>query len=550
MLRRIVSFPSFFPFSFLFLFFTILSPPAIVAQTTNGYEIIENHQQALEEDRNLESWKGDNALIDTLNTQVGLIGPIPQDVIEDLKNGELDNFRQKIKTGAYRPGGMFGMTNQMIASLYQSPASGIEYIAQLKNNLLGKPAYAQGAGFRGLAPILSIWRAFRNIIYVAASLVFVVIGIMIMLRVKVSPQASVTIQNAIPQIISALVLVTFSYAIAGLLIDLSQFIQSIALAVLFQSQGTPLNQNLFPDVLTNTNFQGLSTRGMGLISDLTFRAIPIHFLSLFPMLLFTIFLLIPGAQVMAPIMLLGPALLVLISVILLLFWMFKFYFGALKCYVSVIFKVVTSPFEIALGSFPQSKVNFHTWVWDLIANLSVFPISVLFLVLVNVIIDKVTVSPWGVAGDGIWAPSIITSGLQGVLIGTLTAGNFVAVGIGFTAAMLVSKLPEMIPQFIFMIKPSPWSQAASDNFSGIMNTPRNFAQSVHTYAGFFDDVRRIKPKSPQAPQAMPVYLVNAPPPASQQGYNQPRNASRRSGQRGGSPPPAIPRAPTSSSGGP
>src|SRR5258708_14361646 len=43
---------------------------------------------------------------------------------------------------------------------------------------------------------------------------------MIMFRVKISPQVVVSVQSALPKIAIALVLVTFSYAIAGFLIDI------------------------------------------------------------------------------------------------------------------------------------------------------------------------------------------------------------------------------------------------------------------------------------------------------------------------------------------
>jgi len=43
---------------------------------------------------------------------------------------------------------------------------------------------------------------------------------MIMFRVRISPQTVITVQSALPKIIFTLILITFSYAIAGFLIDL------------------------------------------------------------------------------------------------------------------------------------------------------------------------------------------------------------------------------------------------------------------------------------------------------------------------------------------
>lgn len=120
--------------------------------------------------------------------------------------------------------GAVGVTTGLIASLYEnSPASGIVYFADLLNNIgLSTPAYAQeGIGFGSLSPLLGLWKAFRNIAYLLFVIVFVGVGFAIMFRVRLSPQAVLTIQSALPRLVVALLLITFSYAIAGLLIDLS-----------------------------------------------------------------------------------------------------------------------------------------------------------------------------------------------------------------------------------------------------------------------------------------------------------------------------------------
>ena len=161
-----------------------------------------------------------------------------------------------------------------------------------------------------------------------------------------------------------------------------------------------------------------------------------------------------GASLAVPIV-------ILVFAILMIFWMFKFYFGCLKCYITVIFKIIIAPLEIAAGAFPNSKMGFSTWVWDLIANLAVFPISVLFLVLGNMIIDAVS---W--TGTAMWVPAIIGGpSLQSGVVGTISLTNVITIGMGLSIVALVSKLPEMIPQFIFMIKPSPWSVAVGESLS-------------------------------------------------------------------------------------
>lgn len=118
-------------------------------------------------------------------------------------------------------GGAIGVMSHMISVLYTIPIHSIDYVNYLAQNFgIAKPAYAQGAGFEGLKPLLNLWTAFRNIVYLIFTIVFVVIGLLIMFRVKIDPRTVMTIQNQIPKIIVGIVLVTFSYAIAGFLIDM------------------------------------------------------------------------------------------------------------------------------------------------------------------------------------------------------------------------------------------------------------------------------------------------------------------------------------------
>ena len=120
-------------------------------------------------------------------------------------------------------GGAVGSIGNLIASMYSSPPSSSgEYLAYLKSNLgLAEPAYAQqGTGWQALSPILDVWKAFRNVAYLGFVVVFIVIGFMIMFRAKIDAQTVITVQAALPKIVITLLVITFSYAIAGLMIDL------------------------------------------------------------------------------------------------------------------------------------------------------------------------------------------------------------------------------------------------------------------------------------------------------------------------------------------
>lgn len=127
------------------------------------------------------------------------------------------------KLGFVESGGALGFMTRTMAATYDFPVSGGQYMNHLASNFgITKTANAQvgeGGGFRSLSPFIPIWSAFRNITYLFFVLIFVVIGLGIMFRVKIDPRSVMTIQNAIPKIIIALIFITFSYAIVGLLVD-------------------------------------------------------------------------------------------------------------------------------------------------------------------------------------------------------------------------------------------------------------------------------------------------------------------------------------------
>jgi hypothetical protein len=419
--------------------------------------------------------------------------------------------------GFWIPGGMIGTSNQIIGQFYTPAVSGVEYLANLKNEFLGiKPAYAQGVGFYGLQPILPIWKNFRDATYILSSLFFVIIGIMIVLRVKISPQATITIQNAIPQLVTTLILVTFSYAIVGLLIDASYLLQGMAVSLIYpQRVGGILNDflNVVSEIPLIGQFVPSFANFVEPTIGTTFGVLSVPVFA-------TLFLgFVAGFAVGATLGILGgPVAIVtgvgwgsisaiIIFVILgigIIIWLFKFMMGLFKCYATLIFKIILAPLEIGLGAFPNSKIGFNSWIMDVISNLAVFPISFLFILLSSKIITTIaagqtifTVSELiklatsgGVDGNwpqntGLWVPSLIDGGV-------LLPGAVIASGaIGLSTLMLLSKLPEMIPQFIFMIKPSPWGQAIGEGLNTTFAKPAQFGgQSLLEAGGRFSQDAR------------------------------------------------------------
>ena len=106
-------------------------------------------------------------------------------------------------------GGLLGFTNSMIIALYTPPAHTSDYIHYLSANFgIAKSANAEnhrGVGLTTIAPIANLWIIFRNIVYLFFVVIFVLIGVGIMLRLKIDPRTVMTIQNQIPKIIIGII---------------------------------------------------------------------------------------------------------------------------------------------------------------------------------------------------------------------------------------------------------------------------------------------------------------------------------------------------------
>lgn len=461
LLTRIFSNTGFLVFLLFALAFSSIFTSSVSAQENN---IFLDTKEAWSKGTNMETWLGKEAIKSNVMGTLNALIEFETAPDEFLEGQVYDQNGQPI---VWIPGGVVGSVNNLIAATFSPPASGVEYIAQMKNSFLGKPAYAQqGVGFVGLQPLLDIWRTFRNIVYIFSSLILIAIGFMIILRIKISPQATITIQNALPRLFMTLILVTFSYAIAGLVIDLLNLIQAIAIAAIFQARGiTNLNENLFSGALQNIGIASSNYRSLNnfdLVSSfyLMIRNSGVEYLALIGAVIGGVVGAIAGTAlpVVGNILLglkgaaIGAGIVTLIFSIIIVFFLFKFFFGLIKCYVAAIVKIILAPLEIGLGAFPNSKMGFSSWIIDLVANLSVFPISLIFLIILNVIVESIKYS-----GATIWTPQILSAG-----------AGLVPFFIGMGGLLMVSKLPELIPQAIFQLKPSPWGSAVGE---GLGNMP-------------------------------------------------------------------------------
>jgi len=410
----------------LFVYFSSLNRST---QTINKSSIQRNRQQIylLINDQKLAQKKEGRVIISIYKTiSCGLIGEgctnNPDDGDKNYKNS------------------LIGFTTKFITLPYsQPPASGLywAYSSLQNTGFIPKTYAAEGIGFASIKGFMKIWTLFRDVSYIVIVVVIIAIGFMIMFRMKINPQTIISVENALPRIVVALLLITFSFPIAGFLIDMMYVLIALVIATFSQlnigdlTTANMLNlQNKYfgstmgdlwpygsgasvfrvgqsllstlPDIIETplkTVVSGIVTLFLvNLISKDTYKAIigsfkdvlvgigtlnvGIGFLPDLVTVAINIILFLLLSPFIPPIIL-GIAML-----LTLLFLMFRLFFLLLTSYIKIVIFIIFAPI-ILLGEAIPGKGAFGFWIKNLLAELLSFPI-VISLTLVGYAIINIT----------------------------------------------------------------------------------------------------------------------------------------------------------------
>ncbi|MBI2405250.1 hypothetical protein HYV22_03680 [Candidatus Gottesmanbacteria bacterium] len=291
-----------------------------------------------------------------------------------------------------------------ITAMYTTPAASTYLAVRDIGHSLGfipETVYAQGVGFSSLAPLLPVWKVFRNIAYVLLAIVMIVIGFMVMFRRKIDPKTVVTVQNALPRIVITLLLITFSYAIVGVLIDLMYIVMAFAYALLQTTGHLKEGQvSLFVGGYQSTKDVILSGN-LGQVFHLLF---PSNLLDLYSLS----FVILGGTENLLQGILagIGSVLGLVLLIFALLFIFIRLFLMFLSAYVNIVLSLIFGPIQILVGAVPGMD-GFSGWIKNLISNLAVFPIAGVMFMLAMVFAD-IANQP----SQTFWAPPYYTLATQ------------------------------------------------------------------------------------------------------------------------------------------
>ncbi len=341
-----------------------------------------------------------------------------------------------------------GTLTGLIAALYTNPpASGIYYARDLFHNAgLAKPAFAQGIGFAGLTPILSIWKVTRNVAYAVLIIIIVAIGFMIIFRMKIDPKTVISFQAALPKIILTLILITLSYPIVGFLIDLMYLSMAIVVNMLangmggsFASQTTQLQAQLMTadiGVLAGWVFGNLSQLG-GVFKEI---GLGIETSAGITALIAKMWHFGGFKTVLGWLSLALPGVLVLIVLLGLLFTFIRLFLLLMNSYIQILISLILGPILLLAEAIP-GKSAFVDWLGNLIANLIAFPTTVAILLFASYLSTLKT-------GEQIWVPPFIGAGGPNIF------SSFLGLGVVFLSPGLVASVKKLFkPQPIIPLTP-------------------------------------------------------------------------------------------------
>ena len=376
-------------------------------------------------------------------------------------------------------GGAIGVMGSLIAMTFTPPASATEYLSYMGSKFgIVAPAYAQGTGFDGIRPIVSIWAAFRNFAYLAFIVAFVLIGLAIMLRVHIDPRTVMTIQNSIPKIIIALILVTLSFAIAGFLIDLMYVtiyfvfnllndpnIVTTSTSTMFTSTQQQLsNRQVFQVTDSLLDLKDVITRTSGAVKETVGQILSptagiVGLGGNLPNVIANTALNILGGFVS---LLVGFVALLIITIAIL--WaLFRLWFSLLMAYVWILLDIVFAPLWVLGGVIPGSPVGFGAWLRDISAHLSAFPTTLFMLMLGRIFMDSFSTATTGTA----FVPPLIGA------VNTSAIGALVGLGVILLTPQVVNMVKDAVkaPKF-------PYGAAIGQAIGVGMTTPFGTAQTV------------------------------------------------------------------------
>ncbi len=330
---------------------------------------------------------------------------------------------------ALPPSGVAGQIGSMtVGMLEQSPPNlhTASFIKDaLANNIVSTPAYAQ-TGSDTFKSIVGIWRLMRNISYVLMVLILVGMGFMVMIRSQIDPRTVMTVTAALPRIAISLILITFSYPIAGIIVDLGRVLKG-----LIDSQFGPI---LAPMPMTMIE----PFRIIGALFD---RFAGIKFWDPLSWGFGWSNIYLGGTGISSYIIGLGMRVILIVVA-------FMLFFTLITRFAGLFMQVIFAPFVFAWGALPGQEDTTTRWFKSFAVNVLCFPVIYLLINFATYIAEKSMTVPMPMPEDLGWGTVFSP-------FGSTNVGGLVAFGL----VMAATRVPAMLDDAFDVTAPAAVARA-------------------------------------------------------------------------------------------
>lgn len=328
---------------------------------------------------------------------------------------ELLEHSEDLPEGAMKKG-ILGITSDGVNALFINQPR-IDIVTHLTEEWV--PGYKESnavyaGGYKDLqdSGISSLWSTTRNIAYAGYVIIMIIVGFMIMFRNKIGGQMMVTVGNAIPKIIISLILVTFSFAIIGLIIDIAGVATNIIAAIYYGTDVGKGIQVTSPGALFGKLYIKSAAGKLGFGSLI--------------------------ANIIVPGMGLGGVIISVILAGIILVGVIKLWIVLIKAYLGILINVIVAPLSIMASAVPGNDAMMMNTFKSALRNALVFPLA---YAIVNL--------PFYIAGRGVSLtfPNTLT-GVEGGGESTFLGNSLISVAkivAVYTAGSAPAILKGLIP---------------------------------------------------------------------------------------------------------
>lgn len=454
---------------FTFLVFSVFSTMSIYAQedpgvrfdATQAHEDVPFYKNVMGYDEEVSIQKdnlttGANSVTSLLQTAtVAFLPPAFENYEEAVENAEASGRRPTLLA---QKGVLGSITEANVVMVGVPPSVDLiafmaeEWVPGYDQKMSG--VYAQESGYSYLTAvnIADIWQTTRMIAYSLFVIALIIAGFMIMFRQKIGGQVSVTVFNTIPKVIMGLILVTFSFAIVGLVMDFGALLIRVISEFLVPNGEALVVSNpfsLLQGLLSGNESFGAIKQVFG-VSALT---------SIVTGGLGLLALATPAAPIGGALLGMSIVSMILALVILgIVTWAsIKVFVALLKAWVGIIVDTIMGPLFLAIAVIPGRSNVGSDWFRRIVKNVLTF-VGVFFLLNLGGLLAAQNVQfffPAGLAGG-----EMDTTTNSAVL--TFMMNSFIPLFLFFTA----SEVPKFLDDFL----PTNGGKGASAAFGGVQKS--------------------------------------------------------------------------------